>query len=118
MIMKVKKCPKCGSENFIKKGLDGEKQRYFCKECKKYFQPKIALPSWVKKAYNDYVFKSIILVDLSIKYNKSIKTIVKYFDILNNVETKEYIDKVNNKEIPPISVPISLILDATFFKRK
>lgn len=119
--MKVLNCPKCGSTNIIKKGLDKnknvKKQRYFCKDCKRYFQPKVYLPSWVKKAYNDYVFKNFILKDLSIKFRKSIKTITKYFDLLNNLETEQHINDVNNKKRPLIQIPISLIFDATFFKR-
>jgi len=111
--MKVLNCPKCGSTNIIKKGL------YKNKNVKKqrYFQPKVYLPSWVKKAYNDYVFKNFILKDLSIKFRKSIKTITKYFDLLNNLETEQHIDDVNNKKRPLIQIPISLIFDATFFKR-
>ena len=107
--MKVKNCPKCESKNFIKKGLDCDKQRYFCKDCNKYFQPKVLLPSWVKKAYNDYAFKSMILKDLSAKYNKSIPTLIKYFDILINKPSKT--SKNNNEQA------INLIFDATFFKR-
>lgn len=63
----------------------------------------------------------MILKNLSIKYSKSIPTLVKYFDILNEIETKEYVDDVDdvdNKKRPPMAVPISLLLDATFFKRK
>ena len=52
----------------------------------------------------------MIYKDLTIKYNKSIPTLVKYFDILNNKPNKP--NKNNNKQ------PINLIFDATFFKRK
>lgn len=107
----INKCPICKSKNITKKGKNtDDRQRYFCKNCKKYFQPKIELPSWVKKAYNDYAFKGMIYKDLTIKYNKSIPTLVKYFDILNNKPNKP--NKNNNKQ------PINLIFDATFFKRK
>ena len=112
--MKVKNCPNCGSLNFVKKGFNFYKndkiQRYLCKDCNYKFQPKIELPSWVNRAYNDYAFKSIIYKDLTIKYNKSIPTLVKYFDILNNKPNK--LNKNNNKQ------SINLIFDATFFKRK
>ena len=32
------KCKKCNSKNYIKKGLRDNKQRFYCKDCKKYFQ--------------------------------------------------------------------------------
>ena len=115
----INKCLICKSKNITKKGRNtDDRQRYFCKNCKKYFQPKIELPSWVKKAYNDYAFKGMIYKDLTIKYNKSIPTLVKYFDILNNESNKinknnkQQLNKSNNKQ------PINLIFDATFFKRK
>jgi|WetSurMetagenome_2_1015567.scaffolds.fasta_scaffold258274_2 hypothetical protein len=115
---KVRYCLKCGSFNILKKGKNRDnKQRYFCNDCKRYFQPKISLPSWVKKAYDDYVFRSMIYKDLVIKYKKSIPTLTKYFDLLNNLETEQYINDVNNKKKSPIAIPISLIFDATFFKR-
>lgn len=123
--MKVKSCPKCGSINFVKRGFyktkNTKKQKYYCKDCKHKFQLKVVLPSWVNKAYDDYVFNDMILKNLSIKYSKFIPTLVKYFDILNEIETKEYVDDVDdvdNKKRPPMAVPISLLLDATFFKRK
>lgn len=31
-------CTKCNPPNCIKKGLRNNKQRYYCKDCKKYFQ--------------------------------------------------------------------------------
>ena len=34
----VMKCKKCNSKNYIKKGLRGNKQRFYCKDCKCYFQ--------------------------------------------------------------------------------
>lgn len=109
--MKVKNCPKCGSFNFIKKGFDNKKQRYFCKDCNSYFQPKIELPSWVKKAYRDYTFGNMIYKDLKIKYNKSIPTLTKYFDNLGNIKTNVDIVKLH-----PIEKSINLIFDATFLK--
>lgn len=104
------KCPYCKNKNIKKRGknIDG-KQRYFCNDCKKHFQPKAELPSWVNKAYNDYAVKGVIYKDLSVKYNKSIPTLTKYFDILISKPNKF------NKNIK--EQPINLIFDATFFKR-
>ena len=31
-------CTKCNSSHYIKKGLQNHKQRFYCKDCKKYFQ--------------------------------------------------------------------------------
>lgn len=31
-------CAKCNSPNIIRKGLRNNKQRFYCKDCKKYFQ--------------------------------------------------------------------------------
>ena len=31
-------CTKCNSYNYIKKGLQNKKQRFYCKDCKSYFQ--------------------------------------------------------------------------------
>lgn len=115
--MKVKNCPKCGSLNFVKKGFNLYKndkiQRYFSKDCNCKFQPKIEVPLWVKKAYKDYIFKGMIFKDLTVKYNKSIPTLTKYFDILNEVSNKpKKPNKSNSKQF------INLIFDATFFKRR
>lgn len=53
----------------------------------------------------------MFLKDLSIKYNKSIPTINKYFDILIEININKY-NKNSNK------IPVNLVFDATFFKRK
>ncbi len=34
------KCRNCNSENHIKKGFQNKKQRFYCKDCKNYFQEK------------------------------------------------------------------------------
>jgi len=39
-------CTKCNSSNYIKKGLRNNKQRFYCKDCKSYFQS-----SYSYKAY-------------------------------------------------------------------
>ena len=31
-------CTKCNTANYIKKGFQNKKQRYYCKNCKTYFQ--------------------------------------------------------------------------------
>jgi hypothetical protein len=121
--MKVKNCPKCGSIKFIKMGFyknkNTKKQKYLCNDCKTIFQLKVEMPNWVNKAYNDYVFKNIILKDLSVKYDKSIKTIIKYFDLLNLKKTLNNEDKSNeNKNENKNKESINLIFDGTFFKKR
>jgi len=95
----IKKCPFCKTNNIIKKGKNNnEKQRYFCNDCKKHFQPKILSPSWVDRAYNDYSNKCMFLKDLSRKYNKSIPTLTKYFDILHHKIKDKITTKTNERK--------------------
>lgn len=109
------KCPKCDSSNITKRGKcltknNKQKQTYFCKNCNHRFQPKVIMPSWVKKAYKEYANKCMLLKDLSIKYSKSIPTINKYFDLLIDKKPENH-QKNSTKTV------ISLVFDATFFKR-
>ena len=39
-LKKAMNCTKCNSSNSIKKGLRENKQRFYCKNCKSYFQEK------------------------------------------------------------------------------
>jgi len=124
--MKVKNCSKCGSINFIKKGINSNgKQKYFCLDCKRYFQIKTITLGWVKKAYRDYTHGNMVYRDLVIKYKKSIPTLTKYFDLLNkenntiNNESKNIIN--NNIKLKEtinsiVKTPINLVFDATFLK--
>jgi hypothetical protein len=120
--MKVKNCSKCGSINFIKKGINSNgKQKYFCLDCKKYFQIKTITLGWVKKAYKDYTYGNMIYRDLVIKYKKSIPTLTKYFDLLNKEKNNNKLENIiNNKSKETINsiakTPINLVFDATFLK--
>ena len=112
-------CPNCKSLNCIKKGLLTTnikvKQRYYCKDCKKYFIKKDTLiPKMYRKAYEDYILKNLILKDLSKKYHKSIPTLIKYFDLIGK-KHNNYFKVINNK----INLKsINLVFDGTFFKEK
>ena len=94
-----KYCPFCKKSNVIRKGINSNyKQRYYCKDCKKYFQNNNKqIPIWAYKAYEDYNFNNIILKRLSNIYHKSIPTIKKYFNIIINKEIKDKELKDKNK---------------------
>lgn len=41
-------CTSCNSENYIKKGFQNNKQRYYCKNCKVYFQEEYSYSAYKK----------------------------------------------------------------------
>ena len=47
-------CTKCNSPNCIRKGLQNNKQRYYCKDCKKYFQAEYKYQAY-KTETNDFI---------------------------------------------------------------
>jgi transposase-like protein len=55
--MKVKNCPNCNSENYIKSGIVGKRQRYKCKSCCYFF----TVNKIGKKIDEYYVNKSLQL---------------------------------------------------------
>jgi hypothetical protein len=63
--------------------------------------------NWVMQAYKDYSLGKQTLAELSLKYNKSIATIRKYFEQTN----------LCHGEIKAPDEPINLLFDATFFTR-
>ena len=48
------KCVKCNSENYIKKGLRNNLQRFYCKDCGKYFQVNYKYHAY-KSDTNDFI---------------------------------------------------------------
>lgn len=108
---------------FKKHGKFKGKQRYKCLYCGKTFNCiSKKIPKWVSQAYDDYCFKRFILKDLSVKYKKSIKTIRKYFDLLDlnsqKRSKKRLIKKENEKERREFANKnINLVFDGTFFSR-
>lgn len=81
-------------------------QRYKCLSCNKTFSSKRrANDSWVAQAYRDYSVHKQTYAELSKKYEKSGRTLRKYFD--------EYAGVTG--EMKTRNEPFVLILDATFF---
>ena len=84
------------------------KQKYKCLVCGSYFSAKKKKnPVWIQQAYKDYTVHKQTYQELSDKYGRSHKTLRKYFDAHSAV----------TGELKPISKPVVLILDATFFGR-
>ena len=83
------------------------KQRYRCSHCKHQFVPSIKQLKWIYSAYQDYSVGKQTLSELALKYNKSTRTLRRYFD--------QYSAQVTSASALP--TPINLILDATFFGR-
>ena len=50
-------CPFCGSGDIIRKGYDRGRQRFYCKECKRYFIEKIKHRRNYPKEYKIRVVK-------------------------------------------------------------
>ena len=48
------KCVKCNSENYIKKGFQNNKQRFYCKDCATYFQSEYNYQAY-KSDTNDFI---------------------------------------------------------------
>ena len=58
-------CAECNSSNVIKKGKQNNKQRFYCKDCKKYFQS-----DYTYQAYNsntDSFIKSLLKESCSVR---------------------------------------------------
>ncbi|MFL0095026.1 IS1 family transposase [Tenacibaculum maritimum] len=51
-------CTRCTSSNSIRKGLQNNKQRFYCKDCKKYFQPEYVYQAY--KTNTDDFIKSLL----------------------------------------------------------
>jgi ribosomal protein L37AE/L43A len=91
-----------------KDGIRNGRQKYKCLACGSYFSAKRKKnPVWIGQAYKDYSAHKQTYKELSKKYEKSHKTLRKYFDGYAAV----------TGELKPINKPVVLILDATFFGR-
>lgn len=76
--IEIKKCKICNSENIIKKGFTKNKvQRFYCKDCKKYFNPttntifenhKISITEWIEFLLDIFNYGS---TSLTSKVNKN-----------------------------------------------
>lgn len=97
-------CKKCWSKSIKKDWFKRWKQRYKCKSCFYVFQNKTRKNKIeINKLWNEYCFWKQTYLELSEKYNISIKTIQKKLD--------EF------EFIPPIIKPreIILLIDTTYF---
>ncbi len=81
--MNKKKCPYCTSIKCIKKGFQNGIRRWYCKECKKYFQAnKKVLPS-KEELFCLYVFNKQTLKELAREYHIETKKLQRFFDEIN-----------------------------------
>ena len=104
--MNDKKCIKCFSTEVIRKGKQGNKQRWFCKKCKLKFQAnRKPLPN-KEEVFCYFTFNKQTLNELNEVYHIGTRRIQKLLD--------EYIleDKVHNSRV------IYLVVDATYFGRR
>ena len=58
-------CTKCNSSNVIRKGRQNNRQRFFCKDCKKYFQLEYTYKAY-KSNTNDFI-KSLLKESCSVR---------------------------------------------------
>ena len=70
------KCKNCNSSNYVKKGIRNNKQRFYCKDCKRYFQ----------STYNYQAYKSETnnLIKGMLKEGCGIRGIARVLDISKN----------------------------------
>ena len=103
----TKKCPFCGHQRTKKCGKNRSgKQRYFCSNCRKYFQrQKYKTVSKSSKIWYQYVWERQTLSTLSKRYNRSVRWLRKQ---ISDVQ-------INFQELAPC--PVVIEADATFFNR-
>ena len=58
-------CPYCGSGNIIRKGYDRGRQRFYCKECRRFFIGKVKHRRNYSKEYKIRVIKTALRVGFS-----------------------------------------------------
>jgi hypothetical protein len=101
-------CPKCKNKRVIKSGSFKKKQRYKCLACNYRFIFKNKI--WSNLAYSDHSNHKQTYKELEIRYNKSSKTIRKYFDQISSIS-------LNILLIPNnlVGRSINLLMDTTYF---
>ena len=60
-------CPFCGSGDIIRKGYDRGRQRFYCKECRRFFIEKVKHRRNYPKEYKIRVVKTALRVGFSEK---------------------------------------------------
>ena len=103
IILWLKICFYCGSEHIKKNGIFREKQRYLCNVCGKQFIYRKQLD--VSKLYDDYLYGKQTILQLSIKYQVSTKTI------------SRKLDTVRSTRIISSKKDVVLLTDATYWGR-
>ena len=104
--LRKKSCPKCKSNHARKDSLIKNRQNFKCLNCSCRFVKQSK--KWIELAYKDYTTGKQNYSELSTKYNKSEKTLRKYFDKLKKYKN---FGKPKTKQI-------NLTIDTTFFKGK
>lgn len=88
-------CPYCGSDEYIKKGYNrtGEKRRYLCKKCRKYYSVDI---DPIDKKIEYKTDKEIELENNNTKFNKVTVKINGFLKSTLNKDKKEKEEKFEN----------------------
>ena len=95
----------CGSHRTIKKGKENGYQRWFCKDCKRYF---IGHRCLTKEDVNStYSLENLTVSDLAREFGVSTRTIHRYL----SSEYKENLPKL-------VSSNVVVLMDATYWGRR
>ncbi len=104
MSRKTKKCPVCGSEKVVKRGIQDGLQIYWCKEGNHRFRnQRKEKQHIIKEMWSMYVFRKQTIRELKDIYHKDKKTIV------------SYLDRYVPEEKMHTPRPVHLVADATYF---
>ena len=101
----TKICFYCGSHRTIKKGKDNGYQRWFCKDCKRYFMGRLRLKK--EDVNSTYSLGNLTVSDLAREFGVSTRTIHRYL----SSEYKENLPKL-------ISSNVVVLMDATYWGRR
>ncbi len=94
-------CPFCGSGDIIRKGYDKGRQRFYCKECKKYFIEKVKHRRNYPKEYKIRVVKTALRVGFSEAsriFGHPRATIYRWMKELHE-EIKDELDKIKKGKL-------------------
>jgi hypothetical protein len=101
--MNCKKCVFCSSLNVIKKGKQGEHQRYYCKDCKKKFQAnRKSLPN-MEEIFYSFTFHKQTFKEVSKSYH------------MRTIEVQRMIDEFIIPQVVHSPREVNLLIDATYF---
>lgn len=86
------KCGKCNSKNCIKKGLRRNKQRFYCKDCQRYFQSE-----YIYQAYNPKTDRFVISL---LKEGCGVRSIARILNISSKTVLSRMLKIANQIKIP------------------